>query len=247
MKYLKTYILIFISFQLYSQQPNKNVLQNAEQGKFGYQKRTSDERYEGLFKTQISGSIIEVVSVTQGDIEYQMNSNEVLRVALPKIQNIKETKITGVSYGINMNYQIDMVINDGKSKQIPLREVILPQRISSNNLGIFGYIELPNSEMEYVPVIVSSKLNPTQNSEIKIKLASNVKISQVKWKYSVYKNGECNPTQPYIAINTSFEKEEAIELVIPNELKTTKICIEIQAQIAGNNRWIPKTLKVYIP
>jgi|GEM_PF-5029043 len=109
-----------------------------EESIYGYRERGS--RCEGFYNSNVSGFAIQVVSFTQEAISYALNSNEQLQIAAEPLSNFETIAVRGVNFPMNRNYRLDLNLRE-ETAEIPVNEVLQPNKISPQNLGLFGFVE----------------------------------------------------------------------------------------------------------
>ena len=208
-----------------------------EDSKYGYQQR--EGRCEGFYKSNVSGFAIEIVSLTQGDILYALNSNEKLKIELEPLDGFNSISVRGVNISMEKNYRLDLDLDRGEVAAIPVKDVLEPNDVEPSNLGLFGFIEKSGYKY-FVPVIPSSELGSklTQKRSIKLSISSNIDLQTFTWRYAIAKGELCGEYSELITLpSTFFDRNSPIPLEIPEMLTKgtfeTSICIQIS--VLGTN------------
>lgn len=217
---------------------------------YGYRER--DGRCEGFYNANVSGFTIQVVSLTRGEISYASNSNERLQIAAEPLANFQTIAVRGVNFSMNRNYRLDLNLEKGAVAEIPVKEVLQPNKISSQNLGLFGFVE-KSGHRYYVPVIPMSALS----KKVKVKdrlilqLISSVDVKSVTWRYAVAENDRCGRYSKVIAFpNDTYPRNFPIGLELPDiSLQATdevSLCIQINMQSTSGQEF-NENIRLLVP
>ncbi|SFD17314.1 hypothetical protein SAMN05518672_101870 [Chitinophaga sp. CF118] len=227
---------------------NNSILRTALRTPEGYQQRLKDERYEGLYARDVSGEILEVASLTYGEVSYELNDRAKLKIECPLLRNYKTIGVAGSSFNLNKNYRFDMLLSPGKRKVIPISASIGPNLIYAKYLGIYGYLGEPENPTTYIPVKVN-----TVKSDLQLVLICNRTLESIRWKYicsasdnsTIYHDGPApEKKSPLFMLGNP--------IVIPLHLATDMIpgsvvYIRLETKAVGDNTWVPKDIKILIP
>lgn len=245
-----TLILLIPLRHVSAQQCDEKVLEMGKSlGALGYQPRSPQDRCEGLYYDNVSGISVDLVSFTKGKIRYQLRADEVIN-----IQRVPETRemkmlVRGTSFRASPKYRFDMTWDAGKDVvQLPLKSVINESRISSADMGFYGYIEKAGITV-YVPVVPTTKFYKTPESgTLRMTVLSNIEARMVVYKIAERVSGVCGAFSPEVKLGEGYEKMEPIELELPQTNSTRELCVEISVLPAGKNgTWRSKQFTVLIP
>ena len=217
---------------------------------YGYRER--DGRCEGFYKANVSGFAIEVVSLTQGNISYASNSNEKLKISSMSLNDFSSISVQGVNISMNKNYRLDLKLEKGEVAVIPVKDVLEPNKVKPENLGLFGFVE--RSGFKYlVPVMLSSELSqPTSDKKrLRLALTSNIDLKTFTWRYATTQDDLCGEYSELITLPAPiFEKNSPIELEIPtailNEEQETSLCIQVSV-LGTNGMEFNENIRLMIP
>lgn len=221
-----------------------------EDSRFGYRDRGG--RCEGFYNSNVSGFTLQVVSFTQGEISYVLNSNEKLRITAKPLQTVNEISLRGVNFSMSRNYRLDLSIEGGSSSDIPIKDVLLPNNLESKNLGLFGFVEKSGFRY-YVPVVPMSLLSKKvkEKEKLNLRLISNLDIKEITWRYAVSQNEKCGNYSDFIKPNSRlYHRNNPIDLEIPAILLEEKedqfICIQVSIE-ALNGLEFNENIRLLIP
>lgn len=202
-----------------------------ESNRYGYRDRGG--RCEGLYKPNVSGFTLQVVSFTQGEISYVLNDNEKLKISSAPGLNLDMFNVRGVNFSMDINYRLDMALEPGKTVEIPVKDVIQPIKLKPEDFGLFGFVEKFDFRY-YVPVVQKSQLSnqPKNNGNLIFKIQSNIDISEVTWQYAVSKNEFCrNYSDPITLPKKNYSRKQPIEIPLPESLLASEsdqyVCIQV--------------------
>ena len=121
-----------------------------ESGRPAYQARGN--RCEGFYLEGYGAQSIELVSLTLGPIVFPLQTGLTLSVSAPGSSG--SLHIRAVPKPPRMAYRMDAVLDPGAVLTWPVNDVLLPENISANRIGVFAWKESGQTKT-YVPVRVS--------------------------------------------------------------------------------------------
>lgn len=217
---------------------------------YGYRKR--DGRCEGFYNSNVSGFTIQVVSLTQGVISYALNSNEKLTIATQPLDDFTSISVRGVNFSMNRNYRLDLSLDGGSVASIPVKEVLEPNKLAAENLGLFGFVE-KSGHRYYVPVAPMSSLSGEvkDGGRLNLQLVSNIDLKEVTWRYAVSQYERCGAYSDAIKLpNTFYFRNSPIGFRIPADLLETTndiiICVQVNI-LAANGMELNENFRLLIP
>lgn len=233
---------------------NQEIRQKALTSADGYRQRANDDRYEGLYKLQVGAPSLDVVSVTQGGIDYELSNKGKLFITAPRLPAYKEIGVSGNSFKLEWNYRLDALLKTNTSKAVPMSEVLQPKVIYPGNLGVFGYIGEPQAPTFYVPVRVTGQAKADSPDEVQILLLPGTQLEKISWQYAVAAQGKCQSfvagTLP--AGGKRFAALTPITLRLPFGAGTSlaygsEVCVDVNFQTAGSKEWQNRAIRVLVP
>lgn len=219
----------------------------------GYSKRTTDERFEGLYSKNVASQGFELVSLTNGRLSFSLDKNDTLIFTAPDLGNYPKIGVSGTSFGLTRNYHLDFILPKGEIRKVPLSTVIQPKDIYSKNLGLFGYVgPNPDRPLCYIPINVLSK-NQRKGSKTELVFAADFDISKVKYALAKVKpNGSCEGYAKATVLNL-FDVESGQPINITLELlkkypKGSMVCVQVSAMSYGSKKYdYVKDIRILIP
>lgn len=221
-----------------------------EESIYGYRER--DGRCEGFYNSNVRGFSIQIVSLTQGAVLYALNSNESLRITTKPLNNFESVSVRGVNFSMNRNYRLDLDLKAGSAADIPVKDVLQPNHISPDNLGVFGFVE-KSGYRYYVPVVPMSLLSGKvkDREKLSLQLISNLDVKAVTWRYAVSQNDRCGEYSEFTTLpNTALPRNTPIGLEIPamfvDAPNEVILCVQINIR-ATNGLEFNENIQVLIP
>lgn len=214
-----------------------------------YKKRKHDERFEGLHTKHYAGAMLDLVSYTQGGIDYELREGETLNITSP-VKKYKLIGVSGCSYGMDVYYRVDMEMNPAAKRTIPVDEVLRVVPIGAQKLGLYGYVGDNEHPSVYLPLLVKSDmLKDMPDKNLQLTLAANRNLQSVSWTYTPVKTGKVS--QAYTVTGAPvFNKENGIVLMLPSELAALhgeELMIHIEGHTPANNEPILLDFKILVP
>jgi hypothetical protein len=123
-------------------------------GSIGYQPRHNAERCEGFYRQEVSGNL-ELLSLVNGPISYDLISDKVLTISTPTLPEFQNPQIfvTARALQAGTNYRMDAVIAPSGKFKWPLNEVLAPAKLGSDSIGVVAWTKQALGKY-YVPVSV---------------------------------------------------------------------------------------------
>jgi hypothetical protein len=207
-----------------------------------YRKR--DNRCEGIYRSDVSIGVMDVVGTTVGAFHFATHDHEMLEISSPVVAN-RTINIRAVGVPLKTYYRMDAELGPDQTLKWPVGDVILRKKLSDRDIGVFGWIK-GDLETVYVPIAVSSKSSPALNDGKKrIYLRSSVELEAVKWRATINPgNIACNriPDNVWRAQEwrdlkqTNYFAGRSIEIVLPPS-KAEEICIQTAGR-SDSGQWI---------
>lgn len=250
---VRSFALLLLFLKSYAVFPQKCDEKIREMGKslgsLGYQPRTPQIRCEGLYYDNVNGVTIDLVSLTRGRIRYQLRGDEI--ISIHKLNGIKDEQllVRGTSFRSSPKYRLDTSWDKNKNAiQLPLKEVLNESRISSTDVGFYGYLEKPGLTI-YFPVVTTTKYYQAPESDkVYLTLLSNIETSQIVYKIAEKTNGSCGTFSGEVKLDTGYEKMEPIEIEVPQGKTSRELCVEVFVLPAGTNQsWKSRQFTLLVP
>lgn len=238
-KVVLTTILIFVGFstKVTSQSASCDTTLKSIGGPHGYSTRIS--RCEGLYESPVSSSLT-VVAVVRGNVNYRLERNRTIVVKAAEHQRYAdfETHIRSVGRYAGTYYRMDCIIAPGDSLLWPVGEVLEPNGLGANKIGVYGWIDAPEGRL-FVPVRVYEQNGSHQQGPIKILVRTDVKAEEIVWRHFV---DDLPPTQ-WMALGKNVEAGDIISCEL-DEGDEAVIKVDLRVLDQHSDRWLPCPLRV---
>jgi hypothetical protein len=176
-------VVLVACSQAFAQGPTCKKVQ-AVQGTTGYQARRGDQRCEGFYQSRVSGTSPDLLSLTVGPVDYQLNQHGVLRITAPDVSQLKSDQVHVEARALapGTYYRMDATIRSAQSMTWPMAEVLEPEQLAPKKIGVVAWIE-QNAHKIYIPVRVSDGSGPAPNgTPIIAIMRATADIEAVRWR-----------------------------------------------------------------
>jgi hypothetical protein len=228
---------------------NDKVYKVALRNTYGYRLRTNDTRYEGLYAAEVSKPQLDLVSVTEGSVQYGLKPLERVQIKAPRIKKYKEISVAGASFSLSKYYRLDMKLSSEKFRNIPLGEVISPNYIRAANLGIYGYVGNPENPAVYIPVKIISSVGDTTN-KIQLIFISNIDVPTLRWRKALSYSNTCTEYTDWSYIQSAapfYPAGQPMVIQLDKETNSEKeYCLSIEIKPKGQSSWVSREYKILI-
>jgi hypothetical protein len=159
--YKKSILLIFfnLSFAVFLlAQCDENIRKRTlkKVSNYNYQKR--GENYcEGFIASPISAPSLDLVGLIRGELSYDLDSSNKPPIIVLRPDNVyfDEVNIRAVTIPLDVHYRMDVLVMDSTNFNWPLANVIFPNKIPAEYLGLYGWTK-NESKTTYLPVSFNS-------------------------------------------------------------------------------------------
>jgi hypothetical protein len=210
-----------------------------------YKKRGN--RCEGLYVADVGAHNIDVVSFTSGDLNYDIASKVSLRVSVSSqspLVNVRAVAIPPRTY-----YRMDTVLRPGTAMVWPVSEVLLPEKLTDNRIGIFGWTGTENAKT-FVPVRVAANNSgqPTRSAPVLLTVQPSFDAESIKWRWAQFHNKKCAAfAQWQDAVRTTQVRAGQPVRIDLQRLPKSLGCVEIAARSRNSNDWATLQIHIEIP
>lgn len=209
------------------------------------QYRVRGNRCEGFYQSTVSAPYMDVVGVIDGKFRFESSADETLTISASLNKN-QPIAVRAVGIPLKTYYRMDARLAPEQTFVWPVKDVLYPNKLSSKDIGIFGWME-NGQEKLYVPVAALSTLNPPeQDGKIRLYLRSSVDVRSVQWRAADLVNGSCGEMSAYNKLPKSlYRTGEAIEIVLPASAAGA-LCVEVAAQDPNSSEWLKRLARVMV-
>lgn len=236
-------LLIAIMPRLQAQEDSCDGSLKPETGKYGYSLRTSDNRCEGLYISQVSGRL-QIVSLFRGELNLH-SEHKIIHVSAPGFKELATSSIhvRAVAIPLNTYYRMDAVITDSEPLIWSLDDVVKPIGLNPNQIGIYGWVE-NNADIVFVPldVLPEGPMDSEGSANLLSTLVvrSAVDIEKLAWRSSLEHSEQVSEWQQYNG--GTIRAGQPVSLVLPGG-PTAILQLEVAAK-PSNDTWRTLNLRV---
>jgi len=203
-------------------------------------------RCEGFYHSKVAAGSIDVVGVVQGAFQFKLDPKEVLEVSSPIIRD-EMIHVRAVGIPVKTYYRMDAELRPGQKLIWPVADVILPQKLSPNKIGVFGWTEKQDKTF-YVPVRAISALYAGVSDEtIHLFLRTSADVENVKWRVSDFVKDRCSPPSKkwYDTGRKHYRAGQPIHISLPST-RAEGLCVEVAAKDESSARWLKQNVHIIV-
>ncbi|GAK57725.1 hypothetical protein U27_04692 [Candidatus Vecturithrix granuli] len=203
------------------------------------QYRARGNRCEGLYQSEVSAAVLDIVGVTDGAFQFALDSKEIIELSAP-LSRKQPIAIRAVGIPLKTYYRLDAALQPGETLIWPVNEVLLPQALASSKIGVFGWIG-NEQQKTYIPVRTAATSQPgASDGKVRLYVRSSGEVNNVCWRAGDMVNdvisGLCawQPTP-----KATYRPGEPIVILLPASA-SGELYVEITAQ-NQHGEWIKPT------
>jgi len=211
----------------------------------GYKNRGN--RCEGLYVADIGSRSIDIISLTFGGVRYDLNSKPTLRLSVlgkSSSVNIRAVAVTPKTY-----YRMDTLLQRGATLFWPVTDVLLPEHLTDNRIGIFGWTGTESSKI-FVPVrVVTEPATPPApaNDHVTLLAQFSSDADSIKWRWAHAQGSGCSASGKWDdAIGNPITANSPVKIDL-SKLSSGVDCVEFAARSKASNDWVTLIIRVEIP
>jgi hypothetical protein len=147
-----------------------------------YKFRANTPRCEGIYLSPVAGYPgMNLVSLTIGRVTYDPKRDLYLEIRLPA-QQTEKMFVRAVGIPERLFYRLDVELRPGQSMfQLPLRDVVAPEHIKPEALGLYGMKMMANGQTAFVPVYAHGP-SQTEQAAVFAVVRPGADVSNVEWR-----------------------------------------------------------------
>ncbi len=220
------------------------LLQREDNQLLGYGPRQN--RCEGLYRTIVTQRDfggLEVVGVTLGTFQFDLDEQEVIQISSAIVTD-EPVEVRAVGIPTNTYYRLDATIAPGQTLNWPVKDVILPAQLRPYQIGLYGWLNAKGaSETMYVPLsTVAARGGAAEDQHLRVTLRATTDVAAVQWRLGRVVRGDCaDLAKGYTPLTpAAYYSGQAMTIILPDHLRG-EICLEVAAQARGE-RWLKRLL-----
>jgi hypothetical protein len=207
------------------------------------QYKARGNRCEGLYETDVGGLSIDLVSFTLRPIDFDLRTTTQLEVSAPGEQN-RVIHIRAVAKPPRTYYRMDATINAGAVLTWPVSEVLLPERLTADRVGILGWKDGDGSEV-FVPLLVVARGAAPKSGQPTVWIRPSFDTQTVKWRSSMSSGRTCARFGEWKDAAGAVSAGDSLSISLAEPRGST--CVEIAASSTASNDWATLKFRVDLP
>jgi hypothetical protein len=211
----------------------------------GYQKR--DNRCEGLYVTPVGVESVAAISFTLGALRFESSSR--VRLEISASEHLGPINVRSVAIPPKTYYRMDASVAPGAVLVWPVGDVLLPEHLGDNRIGVFGWKGTENDKT-LVPVSVTTQGARPAGEWLKqplLTFKASFDAQQFKWRWAATREDRCLPLGTWQSVIEHPVTASWPVTINLSQLPAGLNCVEVAAQSGNSNAWNTLDLRVEIP
>jgi hypothetical protein len=234
------FLLSLMMIQTAYSQPCDKELTPVENSEIQYKNRGN--RCEGFYSSKVSAGSIEVVGLVKGEVHFNLAKDEMIEITSPFVKS-KSVYVRAVGIPIRTYYRMDAEIPLGKTLKWNIGDIIYPQKLSEDKIGVFGWIGQEENIDFYVPIAVATDNRKPTDAKLMLYLRTSIDVENVKWRVSEVVKGICaSPGDWKDTPQSTYRSGQPIEIVLPESKEN--ICVEVAAREKNSSSWLTRSVPI---
>lgn len=218
---------------------------NPEGGPLGYMQRAGDLRCEGFYRSPVAGIALELLSLTSGQIDIQLQPAGTLYITGPDIAALKADKfrLQARALPLNTYYRMDAISQSGGRFRWPMSS-LYSANLTSDQIGVLGWLDQRGTKM-YLPISLSDGTSSAVNRGTLIAvLRSSVDVEKLFWRTWPAAQ-QAAPTSGWETTNSAYRAGQPIRVELHAGSGAT--FVEFNGKMARSDDWASFVAQVYQP
>jgi len=152
-------------------------------GPDGYVERAGGERCEGMYVSPVSGTPVELVSLTRGQLSYDAAHAIVVRVSLDAAPSNGGAHLRAVGIPDGLYYQMDADLVGNRAIGWPVGDVLLRRRITPDQVGIYAFRKDSSAESVFLPVDVAPAGSAASHEQPIVAVLRVIDVTDLKCRF----------------------------------------------------------------
>lgn len=150
----------------------------------GYRERGGGQRCEGIYTSPVAGEALEIVGVTRGRLDYDLEHTAPSSITLA-VTSSKATPVHVRAVGIpeHLYYEMDADMPADGVLVWPIKEVVAPERIAPIDIGVYAFGAGSGGDPVFIPVSISSGAAPTPILQPLIVILRVGDLASLTWRF----------------------------------------------------------------
>jgi hypothetical protein len=196
------------------------------------------DRCEGLYLSPVAAGDLELVSLLQGKLHFDLQPQIRLQVSAPPIADIVQgpIRIRAVALPLKTYYRMDTFLLPGRQFEWPVDTVLLPNGLSATHIGVFGWIDT-EPEKIFVPLQVVQHGQPQSQGSMELVVRSSIDIENLVWRSSVEGEQASGPPRWLEVVATPLAGGRPVPIHLPAGPRAV-LRVEVAAKARQTDRWL---------
>ena len=231
--------LILLSAGIVGAQITPCIHLPTDHSSFEYKERGN--RCEGLYVANVGAKSLELVSLTQGPLAYELKPGVVLRVSVPFATG--RVHVRAVSKIPRTYYQMDALLQEGFSLDWPVNDVLLPEKLDSDRIGVFAWVgEDDNKTILPVHVTVVGA-QPFKPKKTYLSVRPTFDVEKIEWRFAPMNAGHCLVFGSWKhALRDQALGGQPVDIALDG--LAGHVCLEVAAEAESSNDWTTLPLRL---
>jgi hypothetical protein len=205
------------------------------------------DRCEGLYLSPVAANDLELVSLLQGKLHFDLQPKTRLQVSAPPIADIAQgpVHIRAVALPLRTYYRMDASLLPGSQFNWSVDSVLVPNGLSANHLGVFGWINI-QPEKIFVPLQVLQHGQPQPQGPVELVVRSSVDIENLVWRSSVEGEPTFGPPKWLEEVATPLPGGRPVPIYLPTGPRAV-LRVEVAAKARESDQWSLLSIRMIRP
>jgi hypothetical protein len=132
----------------------------------------------------------------------------------------------------------------------PVSEVLLPEKLTDNRIGIFGWTGTENAKT-FVPVRVAPNISGqpvAKSAPVLLTVQPSFDVETIKWRWAQFRSNRCAAfAQWQDAVRTTQVRAGQPVRIDLQRLPKSLGCVEVAARSRNSNDWATLQIHIEIP
>jgi hypothetical protein len=233
-----TSVLVLAEPSAFAEPCDRTLSPSPVTGPDGYLQRAGGERCEGIYVSPVSGTPVELVSLTRGRLSYDPAHPAVLSVTLDQTPASGGAHVRAVGIPRRLYYQMDADIVGGRAVAWPAGDVLVRRQIMPDQLGILASRKDASSDTVFLAVdVVPTGATPAHDQPI-VMLLRVVDVTDLKWRF-VPKGQVASASYAPASV-----KGDRAEVVLPSADEPLAGTLEVRWSDPGSGKSATRTFRI---
>jgi len=208
---------------------------------YGYRER--DNRCEGFYISDVSIPNLDVISVLQGKLYYDLDISERVDISSEIVKD-KTIYVRAQAIPLKTYYRMDTKLLPNTTLEWPIKDVILPNNLSYKKIGLLGWYMSGKNQI-YVPLETKAKVNALKNDNIiRIIFRSTVDLENINYAWYSYETQKTTDWEQNL--RSSSRAGMPIVVNLKHEAKGKQLLIIAAKVMNTKDAWIKKKIELIV-